>query len=97
MIGAACFACEKDNAHGDPEREKSLFSCRYCPAIDTQLLSGPDLLKHMGAHILHDPRLRDALNPCGLCLSSTAGCSIFLSKTYHMLAIVPFNMSWTRP
>jgi len=35
------------------------------------------LLEHMGYHILHDPWLRNALNPY---LSSTAGCFIFCRK-----------------
>ena len=39
-------------------------------------MSGPKLLEHMGAHILHDSRVKDADNPCGLCLN-TGSCCIF--------------------
>jgi len=41
-------------------------------------LSGPELLKHMGAHILHDIRLKDVPNACGLCLGTLGGCVIHL-------------------
>ena len=41
-------------------------------------LSGPELLKHMGAHILHDLPLKDVPNACGLCLGTLGGCVIHL-------------------
>lgn len=43
-------------------------------------MSGPDLLRHMGSHVLHDPQLKDANNPCGLCLSTGNQCTIRLIK-----------------
>lgn len=39
-------------------------------------MTGPELLRHNGAHILNDPRLKGAKNPCGLCLSTDQTCSI---------------------
>ncbi|KJA25111.1 hypothetical protein HYPSUDRAFT_135245 [Hypholoma sublateritium FD-334 SS-4] len=66
----ACFVCEKDIAGGDPSQEAD-NSCQYCRQkvlLDT--LSNPILISHIGAHILHDPRLKDVQNPCGFCLRS---------------------------
>jgi hypothetical protein len=34
----------------------------------------------MGAHILHDPRVKDLDSPCGLCLSTGGRCTICLTK-----------------
>lgn len=39
-------------------------------------MSGPAIIHHMGAHILHDQRLTDADNPCGLCLNTGSRCVI---------------------
>ena len=43
-------------------------------------MSGPELLRHMGSHILHDPHLKDTDNPCGFCLSTGRSCAIRLVK-----------------
>lgn len=34
----------------------------------------------MGAHILHDHRLKDSDSPCGFCLSTGSSCSIQLTR-----------------
>jgi hypothetical protein len=78
-IGYACFACEKDAAGGDVTREASLDNCRLCQRISLSALKGPALVAHMSAHILHDPRMRGADNPCGFCLNTETLCSILLS------------------
>jgi len=74
----ACFACEADSMLGDPNRELDSLSCRYCPSVVVAALSGPELLRHMGSHILHDLRLKDVAEACGLCLGTTSGCVIYL-------------------
>lgn len=38
------------------------------------------MLKHMGAHILHDSSLKGANNPCGLCLNTGSLCEIRLIR-----------------
>ena len=43
-------------------------------------MSGPKLLEHMGAHILHDPHIKDADHPCGLCLNTGSCCVFHLLK-----------------
>ena len=43
-------------------------------------MSGPKLLEHTGAHILHDPHIKDADNPCGLCLNMGSPCVFRLIK-----------------
>ncbi|KAF8224868.1 hypothetical protein L208DRAFT_1380918 [Tricholoma matsutake] len=37
--------------------------------MHTNHFNGPELLLHMGAHILHGSQMKDADNPCGLCLN----------------------------
>ncbi|PPQ86817.1 hypothetical protein CVT26_000971 [Gymnopilus dilepis] len=74
----ACFACEEDDIDGDQRRESAAGCCRYCPDVFVGRLDAPELLKHNGGHILHDERLRDVGDACGLCLSSTNGCVIYL-------------------
>jgi len=83
----ACFVCEKDSVGGDPSREPDMLCCRYCPSVRVDSLSGPELLKHMAAHILHDVWLRDVDNICGLCLSSTGDCCIYLVKKGKTITI----------
>ena len=53
-------------------------TCSLCPNILINSLSGPDLLKHMGMHILHDHKLYSRLSPCSFCLNSQ--CKIHLSR-----------------
>ena len=82
LIGHACFVCEKDVAGGDPSRETD-NSCPYCrQKVMLDTLSSPILVSHVGAHILHDARLKDVKDPCGFCLrSGMLGCNIYLKTT----------------
>ncbi|KDR81053.1 hypothetical protein GALMADRAFT_91766 [Galerina marginata CBS 339.88] len=77
--GHACFVCEK-NVDGDINDEVDLDTCRACRNRKVVLssLSGPALVAHMGAHILHDVRLKDAVGPCGFCLNEGTLCTIKL-------------------
>ena len=43
-------------------------------------MSGPKLLEYMGAHILYNSHIKDAENPCGLCLNSGSLCAFRLVK-----------------
>jgi hypothetical protein len=63
----ACFICETDS---NPRKLAGEQYCQRCPDVLVSRLSGPKLLEHMGAHILHDSHIKDADNPCGLCLNT---------------------------
>lgn len=60
-------------------------TCSLCPNFLIDTLSGPDLLKHMGAHILHDNNLRGSPSPCRFCLNSQ--CEIHLTRHGRNLTI----------
>ncbi|KAF8999622.1 hypothetical protein BDQ17DRAFT_1246269 [Cyathus striatus] len=85
LRAGACFTCEADSSNFD--REPNARTCKYCPNVDTANLSAPELLKHMGAHILHDVRLHNVNNACGLCLSSTNSCIIHLVNKGNTMQI----------
>jgi len=87
LTGYACFLCENDDVDGDTSRETDLDSCRLCRKVSLSKLNGPALLTHMGAHILHDPRLRDDKSPCGFCLNSGSLCVIRLVVTSKLTTI----------
>ncbi|KAF8164425.1 hypothetical protein BJ912DRAFT_801995, partial [Pholiota molesta] len=72
----ACFVCEKDTADGQLHRVEGLQTCSRCPNFKIGTLGGQDLLKHMGSHILNDPSMLGADNPCGLCLNTGSLCEI---------------------
>jgi len=76
--GQACFVCEKETTHGDLRHGDGSPSCPRCPNIKTKSLSGQDLLKHIGAHILCDEALKGAKSPCGFCLNTGTLCEIYL-------------------
>ena len=76
-LGQACFVCESDGVDGTRQHDGAP-TCSLCPNILIDSLSGPDLLKHMGAHILHDHKLYSRPSPCGFCLNSQ--CEIHLSR-----------------
>ena len=44
------------------------------------LSQGQCILQHMGAHVIHDPRVDRATEPCGLCLIMAPSCQFFLKK-----------------
>lgn len=50
-------------------------------------MTGQDLLKHMGTHILNDVSLRSADNPCGMCLSTGSICEIFLTTRAGTISV----------
>ncbi|KAF8874718.1 hypothetical protein CPB84DRAFT_1829332 [Gymnopilus junonius] len=74
--GEACFACQADAVDALRLYEEDSPTCSLCPGLSLEALSGPDLLKHMGGHILHDPRLQGRMSQHALVverLSSTPG------------------------
>lgn len=76
-IGQACFVCESALIDMTPS---SSLTCPYCPNVKVKSLTGPELVKHMGAHILHDHRVKGGNQPCGFCLSFGGACKIVLRR-----------------
>ncbi|KAI0763211.1 hypothetical protein BC629DRAFT_1651952 [Irpex lacteus] len=74
--GDGCFLCKVEGESDATYQDR--YRCTQCPSLPLEL--GPKLLEHMGAHILCDPALVDADEPCGLCLSSGSSCAIRLRK-----------------
>jgi hypothetical protein len=69
--------CERDSPDGDIRRETDSDTCAYCRTSKVSLstLSGPVLVRHMSAHILHDIHLKDMESPCGFCLNTGTTCA----------------------
>ncbi|TFK58748.1 hypothetical protein BDN72DRAFT_950059 [Pluteus cervinus] len=61
--GKACFLCEREN-------ERGILLSKQCPSCTppVPLENGPQLLAHMAAHHLYDPRVSRSSQPCGFCL-----------------------------
>ena len=73
----ACFVCETESSVRSLPDE---CRCQRCSDVIVSRLNGPELHRHMGAHILHDPYFKDADNPCGLCLNTGSRCVFRLVK-----------------
>ncbi|KAJ7706488.1 hypothetical protein B0H16DRAFT_1826242 [Mycena metata] len=86
--GRACFVCERDNNSRDVDVP---HTCPLCPP-NTPLDpgQGPQVLAHMAAHILFDPKIDRSMQPCGICLSPAPVCEFYLSTTGKT------NIVWTR-
>lgn len=54
--------------------------CILCPKLLVEEMTGPELVRHNGAHILHDTKLKAADNPCGFCLNAGTSCVIHIQK-----------------
>ncbi|KAJ7814764.1 hypothetical protein B0H14DRAFT_3746965 [Mycena olivaceomarginata] len=77
--GRACFVCEV----GDNSRElDAAHTCPACPP-NTPLDpgQGQQVLGHMAAHILYDPKIDKSSQPCGLCLNPAPMCEFHLTMT----------------
>lgn len=56
--------------------------CPRCdPPVQLDWTDAPRVLLHMAAHILHDPLVRDIIEPCGFCLRPSPQCCFQLRKT----------------
>ncbi|TFK71092.1 hypothetical protein BDN72DRAFT_856481 [Pluteus cervinus] len=76
--GKACFICD-DNGVMEHLGKGDLVDCPLC-SFNLDLAQGQRVLEHISAHILFDPRVDRATDPCGLCLLSAATCRYFLKK-----------------
>ncbi|KAK0479503.1 hypothetical protein IW261DRAFT_1336670 [Armillaria novae-zelandiae] len=78
--GMSCFVCER----GDSNTANQLHTldearCIRCPRVILSQLSGPGLIRHCSAHLLHDPAFRD-VDACRFCLNNTGACTIRLYR-----------------
>jgi hypothetical protein len=89
--GSACFICENDNA--SRRSQDGIVRCQYCPQVILSDMKGAELLRHNGGDILHDPRLKDADNPCGFCLSTDSSCSVRLVKRGKAFRVDNHNLN----
>ncbi|GJE96106.1 hypothetical protein PsYK624_122990 [Phanerochaete sordida] len=76
--GEACFLCETEvGTRGtQPDRNR----CPHCPAFRLADVSAPIQLRHIGAHILHDPKLKGVESACGWCLRVGLSCAVYIRK-----------------
>ncbi|GJE96780.1 hypothetical protein PsYK624_129860 [Phanerochaete sordida] len=76
--GEACFLCETEvGSRGtQPDRNR----CPQCPAFRLADVSAPIQLRHIGAHILHDPKLKGVESTCGWCLRVGSSCAVYIRK-----------------
>ncbi|KAJ7842614.1 hypothetical protein B0H13DRAFT_1648770, partial [Mycena leptocephala] len=74
-----CFVCEFDNNSRELETENT---CPLCPP-NTPLYprQGQQVLAHMAAHILFDPKIDRSTQPCGICLNPAPMCEFHLMTT----------------
>ncbi|KAE9394828.1 hypothetical protein BT96DRAFT_998151 [Gymnopus androsaceus JB14] len=66
------------------------------PAVKLHEMKAPDALRHIGAHILKDVRLKDANQPCGLCLNTGGLCQIYLQKRTGTKGVSVIDMKRSR-
>ncbi|KAF8308703.1 hypothetical protein DL93DRAFT_2036912, partial [Clavulina sp. PMI_390] len=76
----ACFICEDEGETRGPD-DVYEFQCTSCASPAVPFENGPTALAHIGAHILHDPRVNRAQEPCGLCLRPAPLCQFFLKRS----------------
>ena len=75
----ACFICKDEDTARSPDL-LSDYQCPICtsPIVSFDPKSGPAALAHIGAHILHDTRVSQSQQPCGLCLQPSPLCQWYL-------------------
>ncbi|KAF6753577.1 hypothetical protein DFP72DRAFT_788377, partial [Ephemerocybe angulata] len=75
-----CFLCE-DERDVSNISQAGVGSCLKCPeSVSLDLSQGQKVLAHAGAHILYDPSVKRADEPCGICLRPAPLCQFFLTK-----------------
>lgn len=90
--GHACFLCEDDSDLRTTGSGVKAECTRCSYPIDK--MTQPELIRHMGVHILHDPVMQDVVQPCGLCLGT--GCKWYIMKGRGTGAAETINMNDSR-
>jgi hypothetical protein len=71
--------------------------CPSCsPAVILDVKKGQSVLAHIGAHILHDPKVDCSGSPCGLCLRPWPMCQFFLKKGKGSTASMKLNTATSK-
>ena len=79
----ACFVCDEkpSNADTKADADNENSDCPRCgPSVTLNWKNGQRVLKHMGAHILHDGKVDSSIELCGLCLRPAPMCQFYLRK-----------------
>ena len=78
----ACFVCEDEDTNRSPD-SLSDYQCPVCtmPIVPFDPKKAPTALAHIGAHILHDAKVRRSQQPCGLCLRPSPLCRWYLKRS----------------
>ena len=79
----ACFVCDEkpSNADTKADADNENSDCPRCgPFVILNWKNGQCVLKHMGAHILHDGKVDSSIKLCGLCLQPAPMCQFYLRK-----------------
>ncbi|KAJ7767342.1 hypothetical protein B0H16DRAFT_1308743 [Mycena metata] len=67
--------------------------CPYCSSPFVLDVQHPQtVLAHLGAHILHDPKVNRNAQPCGLCGGPSRLCRFFLKKSHSAGGGMTVNM-----
>ena len=59
---------------------KNSLQCSYCENLSIERNEGSKLIQHMATHILHDLSTKGLVNACGLCLSTSQVCTVYLKR-----------------
>ncbi|KAF8159962.1 hypothetical protein B0H34DRAFT_674235 [Crassisporium funariophilum] len=84
VSGSACFLCSNN---------KELARVLCSPTVTLNLLQGQHILKHAGAHILHDPGIDMSTPLCGVMSPPNPLCQFFLKKGKGAKASLTINQA----
>ena len=66
LFECCILICESEEIRYNPQTNDKC--CHLCREMHTNHFNGPELLLCVSTHILHDSQVKDADNPCGLCV-----------------------------
>ena len=90
-VGQACFVCVSDENMQELDTDGSRVCPNCFPVVALDAMNGQQSLAHVGAHVLHDPKVDRCSNPCGFCLCPSPTCQIFLKKGKGAKASLKIN------
>lgn len=74
-----------------------MSTCPNCsPPVSLPTSHPQRILSHIGSHILHDPNINRANEPCGLCLRPSPKCIFYLIKGKGAKASMKINETRTK-
>ncbi|KAJ7104685.1 hypothetical protein C8R44DRAFT_746366 [Mycena epipterygia] len=91
--GLACFVCEGDDEVQGLEESDSYMCSKCTPPFILDVARPQTVLTHMGAHILHDPRVDRYDQPCGFCGRPFPMCLFVLKKSHSAREGMTVNLA----